>query len=193
MINGIVRSFQNVLNQDSGGQVDVFCCILKKNKIQITLINQKLSRHQSIYWCIGVLGTAQQRKYIVFTLNACIAQNIQHTHCCTYLLLSLCFVIFVTRHLTVMTFEGPETALTTATGDSVFLAKCYFINQKIGFPYIFGWLFNNLLFAVLDRGKLHFIPHWQTPIPPQNRRCWLLIYCLLFVMFQHFTRAWLMN
>ena len=27
----------------------VFCCILKKNKIQITLINQKLSRHQSIY------------------------------------------------------------------------------------------------------------------------------------------------
>ena len=166
MINGIVRSFQNVLNQDSGGQVDVFCCILKKNKIQITLINQKLSRHQSIYWCIGVLGTAQQRKYIVFTLNACIAQNIQHTHCCTYLLLSLCFVIFVTRHLTVMTFEGPETALTTATGDSVFLAKCYFLNQKIGFPYILAgflticyllyWIGENYISSLI--GRLLF-PH----------------------------------
>ena len=168
---------------------DVFCCILKKNKIQITLINQKLSRHQSIYWCIGVLGTAQQRKYIVFTLNACISQNIQHTHCCTYLLLSLCFVIFVTWHLTVMTFEGPGTALTTATGDSVFLAKCYFFKQKIGWPpFLTGFLtICHLLYWIGEDciGGLLF--------PPQKRRCWLLIYCLLFVMFQHFTRAWLMN
>ena len=139
---------------------DVFCCILKKNKIQITLINQKLSRHQSIYWCIGVLGTAQQRKYIVFTLNACISQNIQHTHCCTYLLLSLCFVIFVTWHLTVMTFEGPGTALTTATGDSVTLAKCYFFKRNIGFTSLHFWMTFQQQFAIycIGLGKIAFHP-----------------------------------
>ena len=139
---------------------DVFCCILKKNKIQITLINQKLSRHQSIYWCIGVLGTAQQRKYIVFTLNACISRNIQHTHCCTYLLLSLCFVIFVTWHLTVMTFEGPGTALTTATGDSVFFAKFYFLKRNIGFTSLYFWMTFQQQFAIycIGLGKIAFHP-----------------------------------
>ena len=172
---------------------DVFCCILKKNKIQITLINQKLSRHQSIYWCIGVLGTAQQRKYIVFTLNACISQNIQHTHCCTYLLLSLCFVIFVTWHLTVMTFEGPGTALTTATGDSVQMLffKTEYRLHLPSFLDDFSTTICHLLYRI-GENCISSLIGWLL-FPPQKRRCWRLIYCLLFVMFQHFTRAWLMN
>ena len=75
---------------------DVFCCILKKNKIQITLINQKLSRHQSIYWCIGVLGTARIQKYIVSTLYI-IAANINMSVRSILRILPLqSFVIFVT-------------------------------------------------------------------------------------------------
>ena len=45
------------------GRKVVFCCILKKNKIQITLINQKLSSHQSIYWCIEVWGAAESHSH----------------------------------------------------------------------------------------------------------------------------------
>ena len=112
----------------------VFCCILKKNKIQITLINQKLSRHQSIYWCIGVLGTARIQKYIVSTFyTQSLHKHVCKEHSANFTAQEFCH-LWTLWHLTVMRSAGE--------------------------------------FLVL---------------------CWLLIYCLLFVMFQYFIRAKLMN
>ena len=196
MINGIVRSFQNVLNQDSGGQVR--CILLYFEEKQNT---NYFDQSEAVKAPINLLMYRSFRNSSATKIHCFHIKCLYLPKYTAHTLLHIFAVVFMFCHICDMTFNCDDI---WGAGDSAdychwrfcLLRQILFFKTeyRLHVPLFlddFSTTICHLLYRIGENcissliGGLLF--------PPQKRRCWRLIYCLLFVMFQHFTRAWLMN
>ena len=166
MINGIVRSFQNVLNQDSGGQVR--CILLYFEEKQNT---NYFDQSEAVKAPINLLMYRSFRNSSATKIHCFHIKCLYLPKYTAHTLLHIFAVVFMFCHICDMTFNCDDI---WGAGDSADYSHWRFClpHQMLFFftenrlTSIFGWLFNDSPFAVLDWWRFHFIPHRRTPISP---------------------------
>ena len=170
MINGIVRSFQNVLNQDSGGQVR--CILLYFEEKQNT---NYFDQSEAVKAPINLLMYRSFRNSSATKIHCFHIKWLYLPKYTAHTLLHIFAVVFMFCHICDMTFNCDDIWGAGDSADYCHWRFCHprqmlFLKRNIGFTSLHFWMTFQQQFAIycIGLGKIAFHPSLADYFPHRS-------------------------